>query len=171
MSYSIRQLIAGDEERFRTLRLSGLKSDPEAFGSTFDKEEPWPIARYERMLKNSYVTGVFDGDILIGTAAVFQMNGSSAHRANVWGVIVEEAHRRRGVGVMLMDAVVAFARQHVLQLHLGVGTHNTSALRLYQKAGFEIYGTEPRSLFVNGRYIDEHLMVRLLDKAPGDKND
>ena len=29
------------------------------------------------------------------------------------------------------------------------------------------YGTDPRCLYVNGRYIDEHMMVRFLDKAPG----
>ena len=53
----------------------------------------------------------------------------------------------------------------------GVAVGNTPAIRLYQKAGFEIYGTEPRALFVNGRYIDEHMMVRFLDKAPGKQTD
>ena len=58
------------------------------------------------------------------------------------------------------------ARHHVLQVHLGVAADNLPALRLYRQAGFELYGTDPRFMKVDGRYIDEHLMVRFLDRDP-----
>jgi RimJ/RimL family protein N-acetyltransferase len=71
----------------------------------------------------------------------------------------------------LLEAVLDHAGTTVKQLHLGVASHNEPALRLYQKAGFVIYGTDPRFQFVNGRYVDEHLMVRFFDEAPGKTED
>jgi RimJ/RimL family protein N-acetyltransferase len=47
----------------------------------------------------------------------------------------------------------------VQQVHLSVTTGNAPAVALYEHLGFTHYGTEPRSLLVNGRYLDEHLMV------------
>lgn len=167
MSLSRRQLVAGDEAVFRALRLSGLKSDPEAFGSTFAAEEAYPLERYERMLANNYIMGVFASDRLAGAAAYYRMTGTSDHRGYVWGVIVDQANRGHGIGQMVLEGLLDHARGSVKQLHLGVGTYNQPAIKLYQRVGFEIYGTEPRSLCVNGRYIDEHMMVRFLDEAPG----
>ena len=69
----------------------------------------------------------------------------------------------------LIEHLLDHAKPVVLQVHLGVAADNGVALALYQKAGFTIYGTEPRYMYVNGRYIDEHLMVRFFDKAPGDQ--
>ena len=35
----------------------------------------------------------------------------------------------------------------------------TMLVRMYRKAGFEVYGTEPRALKVGSRYVDEHHMI------------
>ena len=51
------------------------------------------------------------------------------------------------------------ARTQVLQVHLAVTASNGAAVALYEHLGFIRYGTEPRALKVNGRYLDEHLMV------------
>ncbi|MBP6951184.1 MAG: GNAT family N-acetyltransferase [Alphaproteobacteria bacterium] len=59
----------------------------------------------------------------------------------------------------LVKAVIKHACQSVLQLHCTVITHNISALKLYQRHGFQVYGTEPRSLKVDEKFYDEHLMV------------
>ena len=166
MTFSRRQLVAGDEGLFRALRLAGLKTDPEAFGSSYAEEAAYPIERYERMLSNNYVLGVFAGELLAGAAAYYKMSGSSAHRGYVWGVVVDIEQRGHGAGLMIMEGLLEHAHHHVQQLHLTVGSQNQAAIKLYSRLGFEIYGTEPRSLFVNGRYIDEHLMVRFLDRDP-----
>ena len=82
-------------------------------------------------------------------------------------VYVRPEHRGSGMAAALVEHLVEHARRHVLQIHLGVWSENLPAIKLYQRLGFELYATEPRYLFVNGRFIDEHLMVRFLDKAPG----
>ena len=40
--------------------------------------------------------------------------------------------------------------------------HNERAIRLYKKMGFEIEGTKKHSLFVNGQYVDEYYMAKIL---------
>ncbi|MBY0377838.1 MAG: GNAT family N-acetyltransferase, partial [Gammaproteobacteria bacterium] len=50
------------------------------------------------------------------------------------------------------------------QLHLTPISSNLAALQLYQKLGFEIYGTEPRALRMGDIFFDEHLMVLDLTK-------
>ena len=66
------------------------------------------------------------------------------------------------------NVVTGFGIASSIHQYQNTGSKNEPAIRLYQKLGFETYGTEPRYLFGNGRYIDEHLMVRFLDKAPGE---
>ena len=62
---------------------------------------------------------------------------------------------------------MAYARELGLRLvRLGVVTTNASAIRLYQRCGFTVYGVEPEVLYVNGIYYDELLMAR---RIVGDK--
>ena len=48
------------------------------------------------------------------------------------------------------------------QLMLCVNEVNATAERLYASQGFVRFGTEPRSMFVDGRFYDEHHMVKTL---------
>ena len=72
---------------------------------------------------------------------------------------VKEEFRKQGVADLLANAVIEHARKLVLQLHCNVVTSNTGAVKLYQKLGFQIYSTEPRSLKLGDKFYDEHLMV------------
>ena len=47
------------------------------------------------------------------------------------------------------------------------GTANSDALSLYRRHGFSISGPEPRALCHEGRHIDEHTMVMMLDGGSG----
>jgi RimJ/RimL family protein N-acetyltransferase len=40
--------------------------------------------------------------------------------------------------------------------------HNEAALALYKKMGFEIEGRKKHSLLINGTYVDEYCMAKLL---------
>jgi len=41
--------------------------------------------------------------------------------------------------------------------------HNARAIRLYKRMGFAIEGTKRQALLVNGTYVDEYYMAKLLD--------
>jgi RimJ/RimL family protein N-acetyltransferase len=50
----------------------------------------------------------------------------------------------------------------IRRLELTVMTHNERAVGLYKKIGFEVEGLRKDSLYVDGRYVDEYSMAKLL---------
>jgi ribosomal protein S18 acetylase RimI-like enzyme len=117
-------------------------------------------------MTRSYIAGAWLGDELVGAAGFYRLEGAkTAHRGTIWGVYVQPQARKRGIARALMTEILGHARGQVTQVHLSVVTENEPARRLYEALGFMIYGTEPRSLRVEGHYLDEHLMVLRFDQA------
>ncbi|KRA47863.1 GNAT family N-acetyltransferase [Devosia sp. Root635] len=169
MSYSIRRLTGNDVDAYRAIRLEALTDHPESYGTSPENFAIRPrdalVAMLDRMAFFGVVT---DAGALAGIVAYDRDDGErETHRGWLLQVYVKPDMRGTGASLALLEAAVAHARKEVIQLHLMVGAHNAPAIRLYEKAGFTTYGTDPRCLYVNGRYIDEHMMVRFLDEAPG----
>ena len=75
-----------------------------------------------------------------------------------------QAFTGQGVGTRLFETMEAWVRQkHFHRLELSVMMHNKAAVALYKKRGFEIEGTKRHSLVINGQYVDEYYMAKLLD--------
>lgn len=140
--------------------MSGLAESPEAFGSDFATESASPVEAFAKTLDSLYVAGAFDADRLVAVTGFRRHDRErTRHRGDIWGVYVAPEARGKGIGRRLLEHVLAHARDRVQQVHLSVTTTNGPAVALYEHLGFERYGTEPRALKVNGRYLDEHLMV------------
>jgi ribosomal protein S18 acetylase RimI-like enzyme len=77
---------------------------------------------------------------------------------------VRPGARRAGVGRRLVETVVEFARHRVELIQLSVVRDNVQALRLYKRLGFSEYGLEKNALKQDGRYYDEVLMARDLNR-------
>jgi RimJ/RimL family protein N-acetyltransferase len=168
VTWSVRRLNHRDFEAYCAIRLEALRNHPEAYGTSAESFAARPRSEIEDFLSRRAVFGVVtETGGLSGIVVYDRDDGERAsHRGWLVQVYVRPELRGTGAALAMMEAAVAHARSEVIQLHLMVGTYNEPAIRLYEKAGFTLYGTEPRSLCVNGRYIDEHLMVRLLDEAP-----
>ncbi|MGA9227950.1 MAG: GNAT family protein [Mesobacillus sp.] len=74
-----------------------------------------------------------------------------------------ENHRGTGIGTRLFEELFNWAKeQNIHRLELTVMSHNEAGKRLYTKMGFDVEGTKRHSLLVDGKYIDEFYMSKLL---------
>lgn len=168
MTFSIRQLGVKDVAAYRAIRHEALLNHPEAFVSSAENFAQRTDADVRQMLETLTVFGAELPDGSIGGINAFMRNDAAKERHRGWmiQVYVQPEHRGSGMSKALCEHLIEHALEKVIQVHLGVWAENEPAIRLYKRLGFETYGTEPRYLFVNGRYIDEHLMVRFLDREP-----
>jgi len=158
----------GDLDRYRRLRLEALRTEPTAFGSSYEIEASAKADKYRDRLLGSadnFVLGACDGEQLIGIGGFFRETAPKRqHIGSVWGVYVTPSFRGRGIGRSLLTSMVERARvladlEHIL---LSVTSENAAALALYRSLGFEAWGTEPAALKYEGVDYDEtHMLLRL----------
>jgi len=168
VSWTTRRLAAADSDAYRLLRIEGLQHSPASFGSSLAEEIDKPATAWVDRLDKGFIFGLFDAEALVGTAGFYrEAMLKSAHRGHLVGVYVSPRSRGRGGADLLIAAVIAEARNHVLQLHLAVTQDNDRARRLYERQGFVTYGEDPRGLKVDGVFYDDYLMVLRLDESSG----
>jgi [ribosomal protein S18]-alanine N-acetyltransferase len=68
---------------------------------------------------------------------------------HVMSIAVDPDHQRRGIGRLLMDAIIEVAGDGA-NFTLEVRVSNTPAIALYESYGFESVGTRPRYYVDNG---------------------
>ncbi|WP_455675595.1 N-acetyltransferase family protein [Pradoshia sp.] len=162
----IRLLNKTDAPLYRALRLSSLKTNPDAFGSTYEKEVNYSIETFKERLEptvDKFVLGAFnDKGSLVGIVTFMRESGlKTNHKGNVFGMYVAPECRGHGVGKLLLTELIRRAKNvdGLEQINLAVVSDNISAMRLYKSVGFQVYGVEKRALKFKGHYFDEDLMV------------
>jgi RimJ/RimL family protein N-acetyltransferase len=104
-----------------------------------------------------------DGGELVG---FLRARGETLRRIrhNLYLVIaIRQSHQGKGIGTRLFTVIEDWAHQrHLHRLHLTVMTHNERAVALYQKMGFVIEGHHKDAMFVDGRFVNEYSMAKLL---------
>ena len=156
----IRLLDKNDWLAYKTLRLDALLQHPEAFGPSVDEENQWSDFKFKKRLKTCDMFGAFVDNQLVGCAGYYIIPLiKMSHRGDLFFMYTQAACRQTGVADALLQAVILHAKNRVMQLHLEVSTNNAVAKRLYEKNGFKIYGTVPRSIKVGDHFCDGYLMV------------
>ena len=148
---------------FKAVRLRALLDAPHAFGSTYAKESQltdsdW-IKRAERWNGESGAGFLaMDGDTACGIAGSFldQNDPTLAQLISMW---TAPTHRQRGVGRLLVNAVLNWAGGRSARiLQLMVTNNNEAAIRFYERLGFTRTGrTEP---YPNDPAVIEYEMSR-----------
>lgn len=103
------------------------------------------------------VIGAVDEDgRLLGFASFGVFRAFPAYKYSVeHSVYVDARHRGRGVGRMLLEAVVAAARERDLHVLVGViDASNQSSIALHERLGFKHCGTIRQAGFKFGRWLD-----------------
>lgn len=165
----IRVLDEPDAALYQALRLNALQCNPEAFGSTYEREADFPMEIVRERLKpagDKFVLGAFDGKgSLVGIVSFVRESGQkSAHKGNVYGMYVAPEQRGQGLGKLLMNELISRASncEGLEHINLTVISGNDLAKKLYQSLGFKAYGLENNALKYKGEYFDECLMVRIV---------
>ena len=162
----IRRLTAADAPEYRALRLRSLREHPTAFTSGYEEDEKLPMEVTLQRLNSPTrrMWGAFDGGQLRGTIGLDpETRAQARHKATVVGMYVAPEVAGRGMGRALLDALVADARASGFELLvLTVTEGNSSAIKLYERAGFKSFGVEPRAIKVAGRaYAKNHMYLHL----------
>jgi GNAT superfamily N-acetyltransferase len=136
-------LTPADWVAYREIRLAALADAPSAFSSTLAREQAMTPADWRARLTRRSTFGARAAPGLVGTAA--GIPGDVAGHADLVGMWVHPDWRRRGIGGLLVDAVIAWAAAgpyRALDLWLSVG--NDAAEALYARYGFVRTGaTQP----------------------------
>jgi ribosomal protein S18 acetylase RimI-like enzyme len=167
---AIRPLGAADLVEYKRLRDEMLVLHPEAFTSDAESEAHREPVDYldrlglDRHDGGHFVLGAWRTDRLVGAIGCERPARLKVrHVGHVIGMMVRPEARGAGVGALLLQACIAEAKQARLEmLTLSVTAGNASAVRLYERHGFAVYGNLPRALKVAGRYHDKLHMVRAL---------
>jgi RimJ/RimL family protein N-acetyltransferase len=70
---------------------------------------------------------------------------------------------KRGIGTQLFDRLEQWGEaEKIHRLELTVMVHNTAAIALYKKIGFQIEGIKRHSLLVDRTFVDEYDMAKLI---------
>ena len=76
---------------------------------------------------------------------------------------IRKAYRGQGIGSEFFKRLDSWARtKNITRLELTVMCTNHIAKKLYEKNGFVIEGTKKNSMLVDGEYVDEFYMAKLL---------
>ena len=105
---------------------SVLKIEKESFPDPYDRETFSQLLQSE---PEGFIVAEFEDGIL-GYAA------SSARYGLIFSLAVSADRRRKGVGQMLLEAVLDYLRGRADSVILQVRVSNSAAIQLYQKFGF-----------------------------------
>ena len=126
---------------------------------------PEDMEHYLRTMEtsNSLFLLLFDGQKAVGFLSAKRGNANRMkHSAYIVCGILKD-YRGKGWGKQLFQELLSWAPENgITRLELTVMTHNEKAVLLYRSMGFEIEGRLVHSMIVNGSYVDEYSMAKLL---------
>jgi RimJ/RimL family protein N-acetyltransferase len=160
----IRALGDADADAYVAIRQDALLDAPFAFtASPGDDVASSPAAVREQLRRapEAMILGAFDPQ-LVGIIGLYRDRHQKAfHKVHLWGMYVAPSHRRRGIAAALVQAAIDHARTlpGASWVHLAVSDAAPEARRLYERAGFTVWGTEPEALRHDGRAVVEHHMA------------
>ena len=160
----IRELRDHDAEAYVGLRREALLDSPLAFGASLTDDFVSSVEAVRERLRQApawVILGAFQPG-LVGAVGLFRDHHvKSSHKVHLWGMYVVPGHRRQGIAAHLLQAALRHSRllPGVSWVHLSVSSAAPGARRLYERTGFEVWGTEPEALRHDGQSVVEHHMA------------
>jgi RimJ/RimL family protein N-acetyltransferase len=129
--------------------------------------ERWYQAHQNRSDEVLWTIALPEEDRCIGHVGLYQIDYRIG-KADFGIVIGNGAHRGRGIGRQVTEAVVrfGFAELGLRKVTLSVLATNSRAIRLYESVGFEREGVLKDDQFRDGAFVDTILMARFSGTLP-----
>lgn len=158
----IREMMPEDAEALiACLKRTGGETDNLTFGA---EGLPVTIEQEKEHLKQMYAAkkdvhyGVWKDGELIANGSLNGLPRRMSHVADM-ALAVVKAEWNKGIGGMLLEKLIGFARQAGIELiRLEVRSDNAGAIHLYEKYGFQHVGRLPAYFKIGNEYVDFEVM-------------
>lgn len=175
-SVRIARIAPSELSAYKALRDEGLRLHPDAFDADLESEYARPPESFigrlglNESLGGTFLLGAWQARRLVGMVGLERQSlHKLRHSAELNSMMVHPEHCGHGTGHQLLSHAVAQARQSIglEQIILRVSTSSMSAIRLYERAGFQACGVVPHAIkLVDGpgqvRYFDKLTMMLIL---------
>jgi ribosomal protein S18 acetylase RimI-like enzyme len=133
---SVRRLAEADWRVFAELRLQALTDTLGTFDVAHREESAFTAAQWRRRLRTHAQFAAYSGDEAVGLIAAQREHADSVYLYSLW---LAPTARGRGFGEALLHTAVEWARgQRARTVTLRVQKGNKTALRVYERAGFQV---------------------------------
>ncbi len=147
----VRRIEPSEWQILKRTRLLALQTDPDAFGSTFAREEAFTDAVWQERsflgasdpIQSTWVSRTAAGELFDGMATLIAQHGADGQPKAVdstrelVGMWVAPNARSTGLASALLETVIAHTTEHgITELKLWVMRPNERAQRLYLRHGF-----------------------------------
>lgn len=144
----------GSETDFLTFGAEGLPY-------TVAQEQMF-IAKMRKSPNNCLLVAWHDEEIVGLVSFDSDLRGRTSHCGSI-GVSVLKKYWGQGIGKALIEKCIEFAKQIPVEIiRLEVHSNNHRAIKLYQKLGFEKFGTFKKAIKVGEEYFDTDYMALYL---------
>ncbi len=162
----IREATRKDSTQIIAVMTNAEASNLMLFGPGERKLEPEQFGSYIEKLYHSHHSALFVAEMEQKIVAYLILQGNEpsriAHRAYLV-IGIHSDYRGRKIGTALFNHVEDWAKVNgIHRLELTVMENNEAGIALYKKMGFDIEGIKRNSLYVDGQYINEYYMSKLL---------
>ena len=140
---TIRQLDVEDWEELRAIRLYGLKSDPESFGSYYEKEVNFKPEQWQAWLSRPYqaIYGLYSDEDIIGLTGIVPLDDTDAcDTALLVMSFIKNEYRGHGYSRILFETRINWAQEHANKFKTLRVTHaegNEASKRAILAFGFK----------------------------------
>ena len=158
----IRRLIDTDAKEFyNCLKIIDSETD----FMMFEPDER--VCNEEKIVKNledenNLFLGAIENGKIVGFLSA-QRGAFRRIRHTAYVVIgIQKNYCNRKIGTQLFEMLDDWAiKNGIIRLELTVECENKLAIKLYEKSGFAIEGIKKKTIYINGKYVDEYMMSKI----------
>lgn len=112
---------------------------------------------------NSLILVVEDSEEIVGFLSAERGFANRIKHSAYIVIGILEGYKGKGIGTKLFQQLEIWAMENsIKRLELTVMTHNEMGVKLYENMGYKKEGIKERSLIVDGEYVDEYYMAKLI---------